>query len=35
VIYEAATSPEPRLGWLVGEDVRRLVTGRQRMSDEE
>jgi hypothetical protein len=35
VIYEAATSPEPRLRWLVGEDARLLVAGRQRMSDEE
>ena len=35
VIYEAATSPEPRLRWLVGEDARLLVAGRPRMSDEE
>jgi NAD(P)-dependent dehydrogenase (short-subunit alcohol dehydrogenase family) len=35
VIYEAATSREPRLRWLVGEDARLLVAGRQRMSDEE
>ena len=35
VIYEAATSLEPRLRWLVGEDARLLVAGRQRMSDEE
>ena len=35
VIYEAATSPEPRLRWLVGEDARLLVAGRERMSDEE
>ena len=35
LIDEAATSPEPRLRWLVGEDARLLVAGRQRMSDEE
>lgn len=35
VIYEAATAPEPRLRWLVGEDARLLVAGRQRLSDEE
>ena len=35
VIYEAATGDEPRLRWLVGEDARLLVDGRQRMSDEE
>jgi NAD(P)-dependent dehydrogenase (short-subunit alcohol dehydrogenase family) len=35
VIYEAATTHEPRLRWLVGEDARLLVAGRQRMSDEE
>ena len=35
MIYEAATSPEPRLRWLVGEDAALLVAGRQRMSDEE
>jgi NAD(P)-dependent dehydrogenase (short-subunit alcohol dehydrogenase family) len=35
VIYEAATTREPRLRWLVGEDARLLVAGRQRMSDEE
>jgi NAD(P)-dependent dehydrogenase (short-subunit alcohol dehydrogenase family) len=35
VIYEAATASEPRLRWLVGEDARLLVAGRQRLSDEE
>jgi NAD(P)-dependent dehydrogenase (short-subunit alcohol dehydrogenase family) len=35
VIYEAATSAEPRLRWLVGEDARLLVAGRQRTSDED
>ena len=35
VIYEAATTTQPRLRWLVGEDARLLVAGRQRMSDEE
>jgi hypothetical protein len=35
VIYKAATSLEPRLRWLVGEDAALLVAGRQRMSDEE
>ena len=35
VIYEAATTTEPRLRWLVGEDARLLVAGRGRMTDEE
>jgi NAD(P)-dependent dehydrogenase (short-subunit alcohol dehydrogenase family) len=35
VIYEAATTKEPRLRWLVGEDARLLVGGRRRLSDEE
>jgi len=35
VIYEAVTTPEPKLRWLVGEDARRLTAGRQRLSDEE
>jgi NAD(P)-dependent dehydrogenase (short-subunit alcohol dehydrogenase family) len=35
VIYEAATTDEPKLRWLVGEDARLLVAGRQRTSDEE
>jgi len=35
VIYEAATSSSPRLRWLVGEDARLLVAGRQRQTDEE
>jgi NAD(P)-dependent dehydrogenase (short-subunit alcohol dehydrogenase family) len=35
VIYEAATTSQPRLRWLVGEDARLLVEGRRRMTDEE
>jgi NAD(P)-dependent dehydrogenase (short-subunit alcohol dehydrogenase family) len=35
VIYEAATTDTPRLRWHVGEDARRLIEGRRRMSDEE
>ena len=35
VIYEAATTSSPRLRWLVGEDARLLVAGRQRQTDEE
>jgi len=35
VIYEAATTKQPRLRWLVGDDAKLLVAGRQRMSDEE
>ena len=35
VIYEAATPKQPRLRWLVGDDAKLLVAGRQRMSDEE
>ena len=35
VIEEAVTAPAPRLRYLVGEDARRLVAGRQRQSDEE
>jgi NAD(P)-dependent dehydrogenase (short-subunit alcohol dehydrogenase family) len=35
VIYEAVTTTEPRLRWLVGEDARLLITGRTRLSDEE
>jgi len=35
VIYEAVTTREPKLRWLVGEDARRLTAGRQRLSDEE
>jgi NAD(P)-dependent dehydrogenase (short-subunit alcohol dehydrogenase family) len=34
-IYEAVTTPEPRLRWLVGEDARRWDAGRRRLSDEE
>ena len=35
VIYEAATTTQPRLRWLVGDDARLLVAGRQRLTDEE
>ncbi|HET7341875.1 MAG TPA: hypothetical protein VFL90_10455, partial [Methylomirabilota bacterium] len=35
VIFEAATTSQPRLRWLVGEDARRLDAARRRMSDEE
>jgi NAD(P)-dependent dehydrogenase (short-subunit alcohol dehydrogenase family) len=35
VIYEAATTSQPRLRWLVGEDAKRLDAARRRMSDEE
>ena len=35
VIYEAATTKQPRLRWLVGDDAKLLVAGRQRMTDEE
>jgi NAD(P)-dependent dehydrogenase (short-subunit alcohol dehydrogenase family) len=35
VIFEAATTSQPRVRWLVGEDARLLVAGRRRMSDEE
>ena len=35
VIYEAATTSQPRVRWLVGEDARLLVEGRRRMTDEE
>jgi NAD(P)-dependent dehydrogenase (short-subunit alcohol dehydrogenase family) len=35
VIYEAATTNTPRLRWLVGEDAKLLVAGRQRQTDEE
>ena len=35
VVFEAATTREPRLRWLVGEDARLLIAGRQRMTDEE
>jgi NAD(P)-dependent dehydrogenase (short-subunit alcohol dehydrogenase family) len=35
VIYEAATTGQPRLRWLVGEDARLLVAGRHRTSDED
>jgi NAD(P)-dependent dehydrogenase (short-subunit alcohol dehydrogenase family) len=35
VIYEAVTTSTPRLRWLVGEDAKLLVAGRQRQSDEE
>ena len=35
VIYEAVTTKQPRLRWLVGEDARLLISGRQRLTDEE
>ena len=35
VIYEAATTSQPRVRWLVGEDARLLVEGRRQMTDEE
>jgi NAD(P)-dependent dehydrogenase (short-subunit alcohol dehydrogenase family) len=35
VIYEAATTTEPKLRWLVGDDARLLVAGRRRTSDED
>jgi NAD(P)-dependent dehydrogenase (short-subunit alcohol dehydrogenase family) len=35
IIYEAATTSSPRLRWLVGEDAKLLVAGRQRQTDEE
>jgi NAD(P)-dependent dehydrogenase (short-subunit alcohol dehydrogenase family) len=35
VIYEAATISSPRLRWLVGEDAKLLVAGRQQQTDEE
>lgn len=35
VIHEAVTTTAPRLRWVVGEDGKRLVEGRRRLSDEE
>jgi len=35
VIHEAATTPEPRLRWTVGDDARLIDAGRRRLSDEE
>jgi NAD(P)-dependent dehydrogenase (short-subunit alcohol dehydrogenase family) len=35
VIHEAATTDEPKLRYLVGEDARRLDAGRRRLTDEE
>ena len=35
IIYEAATTKEPKLRYLVGEDARRLAEGRRHLSDEE
>ena len=35
VIHEAVTTSSPRLRWLVGEDAKLLVAGRQRQTDEE
>jgi NAD(P)-dependent dehydrogenase (short-subunit alcohol dehydrogenase family) len=34
-IHHAVTTHEPKLRYLVGEDARRLVAGRLRLSDEE
>jgi len=34
-IEEAVTTPTPKLRWLVGDDAKRLVAGRSRISDEE
>ena len=35
VIHHAVTTPEPKLRYLVGEDAKLLVAGRERQSDEE
>jgi NAD(P)-dependent dehydrogenase (short-subunit alcohol dehydrogenase family) len=35
VIHEAATTTTPKLRYLVGEDARRLVAGRARLTDEQ
>jgi NAD(P)-dependent dehydrogenase (short-subunit alcohol dehydrogenase family) len=35
VIHEAVTAKEPQLRYLVGDDARRLVAGRRRLTDEE
>ena len=35
VIFEAVTTKEPRLRYLIGDDAERLVTGRRQLSDEE
>ncbi len=35
VIYEAVTTKEPKLRYLVGEDAKRWAAGRQRLTDEE
>ena len=35
VIYEAVTTERPLVRYAVGEDAERLITGRQRVSDEE
>src|SRR2546427_11212451 len=34
-IHDAVTAPEAKLRHLVGEDARRLVAGRERLTDEE
>ena len=35
VIHHAVTTAEPKLRYLVGEDAKRLVAGRARLTDEE
>ena len=35
VIFEAVTTKEPRLRYLVGDDADKLVAGRRKLTDEE
>src|SRR5206468_5590349 len=35
VIHHAVTTEEPKLRYLVGEDAKRLVAGRARLTEEE
>ena len=35
VIHEAVTAEDPRVRYLVGQDAKLLVAGRQRQTDEE